>query len=426
MEMLGDMATSCNSSGMLVRHAFGGRVLARQRSGTEPVIMNRCKVTGNKPSVCFVSLPNFATLVDNPELGRIGGAEMQQAIIGRSLAERGYRVSFVTLDHGQDDELEIDGMRIVKAYDQNVGMRALRFVHPRFTGLWRAMKRADADIYYQRTGSDETGMVAAFCRLYRRTFVFAVASDAHCAARRTSWRKKPEHVLYEYGLRRANVVIAQTTTQQKLLRKNYGIDSTVIRNCAPDYGSCQDGTDTAASIGRTRFLWVGSLSPVKRLELLLDVAESHPDLQFDVVGDGDSTSEYVQRILSRARSLPNVELHGKVPHAQIHHLYQRSVALVCTSRIEGFPNVFLEAWSAGLPVVSTFDPDNVIVAEELGAVAQGTHRLASELQSLRGSPDRWRETSRKVRQYFLENHSVETVIPRLEHVLLAAVDVATP
>jgi glycosyltransferase involved in cell wall biosynthesis len=379
--------------------------------------MNGYNVIRDKPSVCFVSLHNFATLVDDPEFGRIGGAEMQQAIVGRNLAKRGYKVSFVTFDHGQDDHLEIDGMRIIKAYDQNGGIPVLRFAHPRLTGLWHAMKRADADIYYQRAGSDETGIVAAFCRLHRRMFVFAVASDGHCLARRPAWRARHEQVFYNYGLRRADLVIAQTMTQQELLRENYGIDSSVIRNCALDHGHRPDEVDSAEPASRTRFLWVGSLAPVKRPDLLLDVAENSRDLEFDVVGGGDSESEYAQHILSRARSLPNVEMHGKVPHAQVCHFYQQSVALVCTSQIEGFPNVFVEAWSCGLPVVSTFDPDGVIVREELGAVAQDASGLASAMRCLRSSPDRWRGMSQRVRRYYLDHHTVEVAMAEFEQAL---------
>ena len=84
----------------------------------------------HEPSVCFVSLDNFAALADDQKYGHIGGAEMQQTTIGRELAKRGYRVSFVTLDHGQDDEMEIDGMRIIRAYEPNIGIRILRFLHP--------------------------------------------------------------------------------------------------------------------------------------------------------------------------------------------------------------------------------------------------------------------------------------------------------
>ena len=97
--------------------------------------MNQRPQASAKASICFVALENFAALVDDPQYGRIGGAEIQQTILGRNLAKRGYRVSFVTLDHGQSEDMTLDGMRIIKAYDQNVGIRGLRFLHPRLTGL---------------------------------------------------------------------------------------------------------------------------------------------------------------------------------------------------------------------------------------------------------------------------------------------------
>ena len=216
--------------------------------------VNGCVKTGGKPSICFVALQNFAALVDDPKFGNIGGADIQQALIGRELAIRGYRVSFITLDHGQDNEIEIDGMRIIKAYDQNAGIRVLRFPHPRLTSLWRAMRRADADIYYQRTSGSITGIVSVFCRRHRRKFVFAVASDCHCMTKPPYRRLRHERVLYRYGLRRADLVIAQTLAQQRLLRENFGIGCTVIPNCAPEYGYCLHGTNTVVSARGKRLL----------------------------------------------------------------------------------------------------------------------------------------------------------------------------
>ncbi len=380
--------------------------------------MNECLKTGGKPSICFVAPQNFAALMDDPKFGNIGGAEIQQSIIGGELAKRGYRVSFVILDHGQDNKMEIDGMRIIKAYDQNAGIRVLRFLHPRLTNLWRAMRRANSDIYYQRTSGSLTGIVSAFCRWHQRKFIFAVASDRNCMTDHPYRQLRHERVLYRYGLRRADLIIAQTVTQQRLLRENFGIDSTVIPNCAPDHERCPGETNAVASARERRLLWIGEFTPIKRLELFLDIAEQLHDLQFDVVGDGNSESEYVQHLRSRAKSMPNVHLHGAVSHAGVHQFYQRSKALISTSRAEGFPNVFLEAWGYGLPIVSTCDPDNVIAQHDLGMVAEDIPGLIAGIRVLFDSQQNWQKASQSALQY-RDNHSIESVIPRLENAFLS-------
>ena len=368
-------------------------------------------------SICFVALYSFPAIVDDPTRGRIGGAEVQQILIGRNLAQRGYRVSFITLDHGQEREIEIDGMRIIKAYAPNAGIRVLRFLHPRLTHLWRAMKRADADIYYQRTGGSTTGLVAAFCRQQRKVFVFAAAHDYDCMSDVPYLPQRHARVLYRYGLKRANLVVAQTRTQQRLLRESFGVDSVVVPNCAPDHGPSGNDADAAVPLKDRSLLWVGAFVPVKRPERLLDVAEQLQDLSFDVVGVGDAQSEYVRRLLSRAQSLPNVRVQGRVPHEQVNQYYRKATALICTSEAEGFPNVFLEAWSHGLPVVSTFDPDHVIAEQGIGIAARDTRDLVSGIRALLGDPHRWHRASAAARRYYLENHAVDTVIGQLDQAL---------
>src|SRR5262245_66590268 len=68
-----------------------------------------------KPSICFVTPNGYAVLSGDSSVRHIGGAEMQQALLARELARRGYRVSFVVLDHGQDDGIDLDGIRVLKA-----------------------------------------------------------------------------------------------------------------------------------------------------------------------------------------------------------------------------------------------------------------------------------------------------------------------
>ena len=158
--------------------------------------------------------------------------------------------------------------------------------------------------------------------------------------------------------------------------------------------------------------------PVKNLELLLDIAEEQKDLQFDVVGDGNSESNKVRSLRLRAGSLPNVHLHGIIPHRDIHRFYRQAFALICTSHAEGFPNIFLEAWSHGLPVVSTFDPDNIIARNNLGFVAKDAPGLIAGIRRLLDNPAEWQKISQSVREYYLLNHSEETVMDRIEKALM--------
>ena len=169
-----------------------------------------------KPSICFVAPDAYPGLVGEND-ARLGGAEIQQVIIARELWARGYRVSFVTEDHGQQDGMEAGGIRVFKGYRRSSGVPVVRFVYPRMVRLWAAMMRSDADIYFQRTSDAITGIVAAFSRKHNRKFVFSVASNAdcqvhlpHCAAH--------ERRFYRYGLRRANSIIAHTFVQQRMLR----------------------------------------------------------------------------------------------------------------------------------------------------------------------------------------------------------------
>ena len=50
----------------------------------------------------------------------------------------------ICLDYGQPDGTVIDGVTIHNLHEPDAGLPGLRFVHPRFTGLWAAMKRVNA------------------------------------------------------------------------------------------------------------------------------------------------------------------------------------------------------------------------------------------------------------------------------------------
>ena len=161
-------------------------------------------------------------------------------------------------------------------------------------------------------------------------------------------------------------------------------------------------------------LWIGRISREKRFEWLLDVAKKYPDITFDVIGMANHHSEYSSDLIRRSSGIRNVKIHGRIPHAQVFSYYRRSRILCCTSVYEGFPNTFLEAWSCGIPVVSTFDPDGVIAKYGLGWTASSIDEIVDRVNTVMTSPEKWHAASRAALSYYLKHHTMDATMPKFE------------
>jgi glycosyltransferase involved in cell wall biosynthesis len=364
--------------------------------------------------ICLVAHFAYGALAGGCN-GHIGGVERQTSLTARWLAARGHRVSLITWDEGQPDDAVIDGVRVIKMCRQDAGRRGLRFFHPRWTSLQRALRTADADVYYQNCAEYVTGQIGLWCRRHQRKFVFSVANDPEVEPELPGMKRR-ERVLYRYGLRVADRVVVQTRSQQARLRAGFGCDSVVIPMPCPGPPDGQYRPPPPPD-GLRRVLWVGRICQQKRPDRLLELARVCPDLQFDLVGP-PARDAYSRDVLQQADSVRNVTVRGAIPRKQMLDIYRGAACLCCTSDIEGFPNTFLEAWSLGLPVVSTFDPDDLIASRALGAAARDLPGLAAALRTLLNTPQQWLKASANGRRYYLENHTVETILPRFERVFL--------
>ena len=279
------------------------------------------------------------------------------------------------------------------------------------------MESADADVYYQRGAGTETGLVANWCRMHRRPFVFSMASDMDCRRDLPLLKSPLERFLYRWGLRNADRVIAQTRCQQESLSKNFGVQSSIVLSgCAdPAGGARQDWTRTDDE--RPRVLWVGRRVWEKRYEWILDVAERCPTIEFDVVGPVLRPESQSLSVEEQTRNLPNVHIHGKVTHNEMPAFYSAATVLCCTSIYEGFPNTFLEAWSRGVPVVATFDPDNVIRCHGTGWTTDTVEGIVNILRNVTRSPEALANAGNAAREYYLAHHTPSACLAKLQRVL---------
>lgn len=363
--------------------------------------------------ICFFALNAYPTLSGTRE-SRVGGAEVQQKLLSKYLLDLGHDVSFVTRDHGQVDGDEIGGIKVYKAFTQGAGLPYLRFIHPRCTKAWGALKKADADIYYQRCAGMETGLLAAFCAAYDKKFIFASASDSDfdlsrviVASRRDSW-------LYVYGLKRANMIITQTQRQRDLLAKNFGLKAEVISNCWSQEGSVNPMQGSM----RRDVLWVSTLRSWKRPEQVTQLARQKPDMHFVMVGGAATGDEELYESIKReAQQLENMSFIGFVPFADVGKKFDDARIVINTSEPkEGFPNSFLQAWQRGIPVISYFDPDDIIRKERVGYVVSTVEEMAAALTALEDK-ETYREYSQRAVRYFNDNHLIDSIGPSYERVL---------
>jgi len=414
-----DQARDCGRAEVEIVGAF------RSSTSYSPNLRSICVLTSStdrRTSLCIVA-HNAYDAISGAARGFVGGVEWQTSLTARWLAQRGYSASMLTWDEGQADGEVIDGVRLLKICRARGGLPGLRFLHPKWTGLNGALRRANADVYYQNCGECVTGQVAMWCRRHHRAFVFSTASDIDCDVQLPELPRLRDRVLYRYGLRHADAVICQTEIQRQMLRDGFGRDASVIPMPCPGPSDHEFAMRSCPQSDDMRVLWIGRVCRVKRPDRLADLAAACPDMRFDLVGPA-SDDDFSRRAEERARKTPNITVHGAADRSSVGAFYQRSACLVSTSDYEGFPNTFLEAWSYGRPIVSTFDPDRLIETRKLGIVAEDVAGLAAGLRRLASSPELYREMSANARRYYLENHTVEAVFPKFERVILRAAEAA--
>ena len=328
-----------------------------------------------KPSICFVSIPIYQLLADSDASRFCGGAELQQLLIARELAARGYPVSFITLDHGQGPEQYLAPFRVLGAFSPDEGLPMLRFFHPRLTGLSRALRRADADIYYLRGAGFQLLPIVIYAKRAGSRVVFAGASDSDFDLLQHGAKIDAYRVLYYMGLRFVDVVVAQNQHQATNAKKYFGKRAPVIHNALSDspvgYSQARD------------VLWVGNIRPSKSPERFVDLAAAFPDHAFVMVGGIMGNNRYPQGPTSTsgraASTMPNIQYTGYLPPREVQYHYGRARVLINTSDVEGFPNTFLHAWSWGVPVLTFVDPDSMVEKNRLGWVVSSPEEMQSVL-----------------------------------------------
>jgi glycosyltransferase involved in cell wall biosynthesis len=355
-----------------------------------------------RPHLCFVAPHAWPVISADARIEEVGGAEVQQCFLARLFAAHGYRVSMICLDYGQPDRTVIDGVTVHKAYRPHAGVPLLRFLHPRLTGLWRALHSVDADIYYCRAVGMLPGVVAAFCRRHGKRSVYAAASNMDfLPGEGGEIRYARDRWLYRRGLARVDRIVAQNEAQRAACLATYGRKALVIPSCYQPPAKRVGGQADYV-------LWVGTIRAGKRPGLLLELAARLPHRRFVMIGGpGRGEAPLFARMRREAAGLANLEFTGFVPLAQVESRFDAARVLVNTSVFEGMPNTFLQAWARGVPTLATVEVGTP-VHKQFSGVEEG----AREIEVLFADQNMWDSLSTRCREYFERTHSGAETLER--------------
>jgi len=195
-----------------------------------------------------------------------------------------------------------------------------------------------------------------------------------------------------------------------------GVNTHVLYNGVdPEMFSPPDSEPDAPVI-----LSVGNLIPVKGHELLLRafaaIQDQFPGLSLEIIGDGPERAR-LERLAHDQRIAGNVHFRGRQSRQQVADAMRRATVFALPSRYEGLGCVYLEAMSAGKPVIGCLGQgieevieDGVngclIRPDDLQEVADSLTRLLQHAELRRKMGDAARRT-------ILQSHTLAEQAARL-------------
>jgi teichuronic acid biosynthesis glycosyltransferase TuaC len=167
-------------------------------------------------------------------------------------------------------------------------------------------------------------------------------------------------------------------------------------------------------------LSVGNLIPVKGHELLLRafaaMQSQFPGLSLEIIGDGPERTR-LQRLASEQGIAGRVHFRGRLSRRQVADGMRRATIFALPSRYEGLGCVYLEAMSAGRPVVACFGQgiDEVIEPGVNGCLIKpdDLQELTDTLTRLLQQPEARRKMGDAARRTILQSFTLGEQAARL-------------
>ncbi len=332
-----------------------------------------------------------------------GGGERYLWLLSRALAASGWSVTV-----GVRTALEVGERRVIDGV-AFVGLGAGNM--PR--NWYRLLMSERPDWWYWQGASHALGPAVAIAKLAGVRTIFSAMHDQDLQLRHALWDHPHWWPLYVWGLAWVDRIFVQHHGQLAQLATHWRHKASILP------GIVGATTKVLPHAAREPYIaWAAVLREPKRPDVLLEIARRAPDLRFVVCGgpsDHRSPPGYGARTMEGLQALPNIDYLGHTTPEHTLHIIANAAVFLLTSDAEGFPSVFLEAWSGGTPVVSVnIDPDHLIERQRLGVISGDVAGTIAAIRALLDAPQRREEIAARARRFVAEAYSAEAAIKAFE------------
>jgi glycosyltransferase involved in cell wall biosynthesis len=373
-------------------------------------------MNNKKRKVCIFGSQVASALQGNA----MGGAELQMAMLAKTLAE--HNIEVVVIDREAKEDFQFDrNIQIRSIPGWYRGIRGLRFFTHRVPNFIRTLRNIHASLFYVRGISYLFLIPLYVAKRCKAKFVLAISHDSELwrfqERFKVFYRKNssvwdwistniPNEVAAYFLVRFCDVLLVQHEEQAQKV-SSLGKKVILLPNM---FDPRIEHISRNKSNGN--IVIIGALSNRKGLDLFLPVVQKLKHVTFEFVGEAEDIEG--NRIKEQLKKCPNAILHGWLNREDTLRKIASAKALVNTSRMEGFPNAFIEAWALRTPVISlSVDPGNVIKNHKLGYVCNGNVELLEELL-LKDTLDL---NTAQIQDYVLKRHSAKYTINVFEDII---------
>jgi glycosyltransferase involved in cell wall biosynthesis len=291
--------------------------------------------------ICFIAPKAYQLF--NPKIkSTFGGAEVQLSLLSKELAkDKKLNVNFMVADYGQNN---------VENYSDVKVWKSLNFKTNKLNqtkDFFKVFNKINADIYIQRTLTIQSGLIALYCKLRKKKFVYMVAHDRETDKKHEIYLNFINSFFAKLTFKLANKVIVQNEYQKENILKNFKRESFLLKKGL-----------IVESIKENKIkydaIWVGRCEKWKNPEIFLDLVKSFSKSKFIMVCPKATNKEkYFNEISKKANKLKNLTFIDFIENNKINDLLYQSKVFIFTSDKEGdWPMTVLEAASCGVPIIS--------------------------------------------------------------------------